>query len=845
MNGPEFICHRFIPESVRWLISQKRFDEAEDLIKECAKVNKVSLEELPDNLFEEQKLEMEKAGHDVTYTVVDLFRTPNLRMKTINILYNWLVNSLVYYGLSLSTASLGGRDYLAFILSGVVEIPAYIVAIPAIGTFGRKRVLCAFMVLGGVACLTTVWVPMGWGRTTVSLIGKFGIAASFGIIYVFSAELYPTPVRSVGMGTSSMSARVGGILAPIILEIGKIWPPLPLMIFSFMSISAGLLALLLPETLNKELPETIEDGETIGKRKKVKEPTSKPTMVDYCGQVDIESSFTNQAYEVVFLAAGTDHWCKTPQLERQDCYFWGLDTETCNALKYNATIPEDDEDTILRENNCRRCDVTYSEFGEDTERCKLSDPDIEECEDGWEYDRSQYKNTIVQEVSLLSTCPISPLKIGRKSTMFICMFITLVFGVATTVAPGYWYFTIFRFFIGFANIGIYLNSFTLVYPYMYLLSLFFAATELVGPSKRTFVGMVINFFTSAGLITYGILAYFIRDWRWLQFTITVPNFFYFFMIPIIPESVRWLMSKKRFDDAEKVVKECARLNKAETVPKNMFEEERAKVERENETTATVADLFRTPNMRMKTINILYNWLVNSLVYYGLSLSTASLGGRDYLAFILSGCVEIPAYLAAMFGIDRFGRRRCLCVFMLLGGVACFTTIWVPSGWARTTVSLIGKFGISASFGIIYMYSVELYPTPVRSAGMGTSSMSARIGGIIAPIILEIGKVWPPLPLIIFSFMSISAGLLALLLPETLNRELPETMEDGEYFGKKQRPKPQKTCVEKADFSVQTNINSYNSTDVVSGYQHRDSDKHDGQSTSAGTSFINPAYEVTE
>ncbi|XP_071956984.1 organic cation transporter protein-like [Antedon mediterranea] len=510
---------------------------------------------------------------------------------------------------------------------------------------------------------------------------------------------------------------------------------------------------------------------------------------------------------IVFLAPTTDHWCKTPQLERQDCYSWGLDKNTCNALKYNITIPEDDEDTILRENNCRRCDVTYSEFDEDTERCKLSDPDIEECEDGWEYDRSQYKATVIQDFDLVcddgykaslsqsiyfagvlvgsfvfgSLADI----IGRKKTMFLCMFITLVFGIATAFAPGYWWFTVFRTIVGFSNIGIYLAAFTI-----------------------------------AGFILYGVLAYFIMDWRWLQLTITLPNALYFLMIPFIPESVRWLISQKRFDEAEDLIKECAKVNKVslEELPDNLFEEQKLEMEKaEHDVTYTVVDLFRTPNLRIKTIHILYNWLVISLVYYGLSLSTASLGGRDYLAFILSGVVEIPAYIVAIPAIGTFGRKRVLCAFMILGGVACLTTVWVPMGWGRTTMSLIGKFGIAASFGIIYVFSAELYPTPVRSVGMGTSSMSARVGSILAPIILEIGKIWPPLPLMIFSFMSISAGLQALLLPETLNKELPETIEDGENFGKKRvkEPTSKPTMV---DYCGQVDIES---------------------------SFTNQAYEVVE
>ena len=51
---------------------------------------------------------------------------------------------------------------------------------------------------------------------TFSMLGKLAITSSYGTVYIFSAELFPTVVRNVGMGTASLSARIGGILCPYI-----------------------------------------------------------------------------------------------------------------------------------------------------------------------------------------------------------------------------------------------------------------------------------------------------------------------------------------------------------------------------------------------------------------------------------------------------------------------------------------------------------------------------------------------------------------------------------------------------------------------------------------------------
>lgn len=96
------------------------------------------------------------------------------------------------------------------------------------------------------------------------------ITASYGTVYIFTAEQFPTPVRNVGLGASSMMARVGGILAPYINALSAKWQPFPLIIFGAMAFVSGLLSLLLPETLNKKLPETIEEGERFGKKVKSK-----------------------------------------------------------------------------------------------------------------------------------------------------------------------------------------------------------------------------------------------------------------------------------------------------------------------------------------------------------------------------------------------------------------------------------------------------------------------------------------------------------------------------------------------------------------------------------------------
>ena len=81
-------------------------------------------------------------------------------------------------------------------------------------------------------------------------------------MYVYSAEIYPTVVRAVGIGSSSLFARVGGMVAPFVGSLDRvISPTFPIAIFGMTSLISGCLVLMLPETKDLKLPDTLEEAE--------------------------------------------------------------------------------------------------------------------------------------------------------------------------------------------------------------------------------------------------------------------------------------------------------------------------------------------------------------------------------------------------------------------------------------------------------------------------------------------------------------------------------------------------------------------------------------------------------
>ena len=69
------------------------------------------------------------------------------------------------------------------------------------------------------------------------------------------------------------------------------------------------------------------------------------------------------------------------------------------------------------------------------------------------------------------------------------------------------------------------------------------------------------------------------------------------------------------------------------------------------------------------------------------------------------------------------------IFMLIAGLSLTITIFVPLHMTNIiiTLSMIGKLAITISYGVIYIYTTELFPTEIRNAGVGSSSLCARIG----------------------------------------------------------------------------------------------------------------------
>uniref|UniRef100_A0A8C5IHE3 Solute carrier family 22 member 13 n=1 Tax=Junco hyemalis TaxID=40217 RepID=A0A8C5IHE3_JUNHY len=172
--------------------------------------------------------------------------------------------------------------------------------------------------------------------------------------------------------------------------------------------------------------------------------------------------------------------------------------------------------------------------------------------------------------------------------------------------------------------------------------------------------------------------------------------------------------------------------------------------------------------------------VNSFVYYGLSLNVTNFGLDIYLTQLAFGAVEIPARFACIFTLQRFGRRKTQAVLLVLSGLVCLIITGIPEDQpvATTVLATIGKFAASASFSTSYVYAAELFPTVVRQTGVGLCSVSARVAGILAPLVRLLGQHHRAIPMAVFGSAPVLGGLLCILLPETCGTDLADDTGDG-------------------------------------------------------------------
>jgi putative MFS transporter len=317
-------------------------------------------------------------------------------------------------------------------------------------------------------------------------------------------------------------------------------------------------------------------------------------------------------------------------------------------------------------------------------------------------------------------------RIGRRAIFQYSILWYASFTALTALSWGPWSVMTFRFLAG---IG--LGGMLVVDPSM--------LAEYLPPQRRGRLLVFLDFWWPVGLLLATGLSYvflgptFDRfgdwSWRYLFVAAAFPAFLAFLVRRTLPESPYFLARKGRNREAAEVLSEITGEPVAE-----------AEFEAAPEPSSSVRDLVAGA-LRGRTFATGLVWIALNVSYYGLFLwlpfvlfAEKSFHVDVYLLLTLSALSQFPGYLAAIWLVERIGRKPTLATFLFLGGLSAYAFAVADSEAVFiTALFFVGFFNLGA-WGAVYPYTAELFPTRLRSSAFGLMEGVGKAAAIAGPYI---------------------------------------------------------------------------------------------------------------
>jgi putative MFS transporter len=317
-------------------------------------------------------------------------------------------------------------------------------------------------------------------------------------------------------------------------------------------------------------------------------------------------------------------------------------------------------------------------------------------------------------------------RIGRRTIFQYSILWYAVFTALTALSWGPWSVMTFRFLAGLG-----LGGMLVVDPSM--------LTEYLPPQRRGRLLVFLDFWWPVGLLVATGLSYvflgptFDRfgdwSWRYLFLAAAFPAFLAFVARRTLPESPYFLARKGRSREAATVLTEITGHDVEPT-------EFAAPEEHES----SIRDLF-AERLRSRAVATALIWIALNISYYGLFLwlpfvlqAEKNFHVDVYLLLTLSALSQFPGYAAAIWLVERIGRKPTLAAFLVLGGVSAYAfAVADTQAVYVTALFFVGFFNLGA-WGAVYPYTSETFPTRLRSSAFGLMEGVGKAAAIAGPYI---------------------------------------------------------------------------------------------------------------
>lgn len=317
-------------------------------------------------------------------------------------------------------------------------------------------------------------------------------------------------------------------------------------------------------------------------------------------------------------------------------------------------------------------------------------------------------------------------RIGRKKALMLAIIDFTLFSGAAYFASSFDVFVILRFLAGIGMGGAMPITITLVSEY--------APAKIRGKAVAgMYAGFTMGWVVAA---LAGMLVIPSYGWRPVLLMGVLPIFIIPILIKYLPESIRFLASKGRYEEA---IQEIHKIEKAMGIEPTAWGPEHFAVV-ENQAKTSIRDLF-TPKFAAMTILISLTYFFNLFVVYGLSSWLPTLLVKQGFSLVKSYSYGMVQAIAASVGalllgtmLDTFGRKKTLMIAYILGAISL-----VFFGFATTNTTMMISGALTGFFVIgsqtaQHVITGETFPTQMRSTGVGFVYAAGRIGSFVAPLL---------------------------------------------------------------------------------------------------------------